>query len=94
MPPKPTYFMDGYCSCRQAWHTALASCEVVGKCFCIGGGQKKIRKAIQIGPYGQLDPIREELLVWIFEQHEQGIFISMDQVMYKVSVLLKVSFGI
>jgi hypothetical protein len=46
------------------------------------------KKAICVGPVGQLDSIREELLQWIFARQEQGIAVTMSHVVYKATSIL------
>ena len=45
-------------------------------------------KAICEGPEGQLHRIKEEILQWIFARREQGIVVTMSNVVYKATSIL------
>jgi hypothetical protein len=52
----------------------------------------KLRKSADKGHVGQLDPLKEELLAWVFACREQGIVVTKAQVIFKASAKLH-SFG-
>ena len=49
--------------------------------------------AIINGPNGQLHPIKEELLMWMFAKHEQGIQIRHSIIALRASSMLWTTFG-
>lgn len=55
--------------------------------------QRKIRRSISRGLPSQLDPVKEQLLKWIFARHEQAMALTMQQVVLKAPALLKFLFG-
>jgi hypothetical protein len=55
--------------------------------------QKKIRKSIFDSPPSQLEPIKEDLLMWIFVRCEQGLAVTMQHVILKACSLLKDCFA-
>jgi hypothetical protein len=52
----------------------------------------KLRKSAEKGHVGQLDPLKFELLAWVFARCEQGIVVTKAQVIFKASTLVH-SFG-
>ena len=48
----------------------------------------KGKKSINDGPTGQLDCIKDDLLLWIFARREQGIAVTKAHVVYKASAML------
>jgi hypothetical protein len=51
--------------------------------------QKKIRRSVFDGTPRQLKPIKEDLLMWIFMRCEQGLVVTMQHVILKACLLLK-----
>ena len=49
--------------------------------------------AVVDGPNGQLHPIEEELLMWMFAKHEQGIQIRHSIIALRASLMLQTTFG-
>jgi hypothetical protein len=54
---------------------------------------KKIRKRIFDGTPSQLKPIKKDLLMWIFEQREQSLAVTMQHAILKACLLLKDCFA-
>ena len=52
----------------------------------------KLQKNANRGHVSQLDPLKEELLAWVFARREQGIVVTKAQVVFKASAELH-SFG-
>ena len=52
----------------------------------------KLQKSDDKGNVGQLNPLKFELLAWVFARREQGVVVTKAQVIFKASALLH-SFG-
>ena len=48
----------------------------------------KGKKSINDGPTGQLDCIKDDLLLWIFARRKQGIAVTKSHIVYKASAML------
>jgi hypothetical protein len=55
--------------------------------------QKKIRKSIFDVTPSQLEPIKEDLFMWIFMRREQGLAVTMQHIVLKAWALLKDCFA-
>jgi hypothetical protein len=51
------------------------------------------KKSLTNGPDGQLDSIKDELLMWMFARQQQGINVLVTHVVFKASSLLRDTFG-
>ena len=79
-------------SCEGAWRKPHPTHQVDSQAACAKGEAWQTTKSANKGPVSQLDPLKEELLAWIFACREQGIVVTKAQFVFKASVELH-SFG-
>ena len=56
--------------------------------------KESAKKSFNNGPAGQLDSIKDELLMWMFGRRQQGVVVDVTHVVFKASSLLRTSFGL
>jgi hypothetical protein len=52
------------------------------------------KKSFENGPAGQLDSIKDVLLMWMFGRRQQGVVVDVIHVVFKATSLLRTSFGL
>jgi hypothetical protein len=52
------------------------------------------KKSFDDGPAGQLDSIKDVLLMWMFGRRQQGVVVDVIHVVFKATSLLRTSFGL
>ena len=56
--------------------------------------KESAKKSVDNGPAGQLDSIKDVLLMWMFGRRQQGVVVDVIHVVFKASSLLRTSFGL
>ncbi len=56
--------------------------------------KESAKKSFNNGPAGQLDSVKDVLLMWMFGRRQQGVVVDVTHVVFKASSFLRTSFGL
>ena len=56
--------------------------------------KESAKKSFDNGPAGQLDSVKDVLLMWMFGRRQKGVVVDVTHVVFKASSFLRTSFGL